>query len=561
MAEGNIAGQWSISALQNAEEIIVALLETAPNDQAQTILTGLKDEKLLFPFFKNVDGSNFEKLISKLTEWIFQNNPPQKPYDLFAMADKSKKYFIRYNDNLLGRSNSEDALSDGNLHFESVKNWYNTSDFSDSYKFTASPYEYIKVRFETNVQIGSSGFVAGKDYMLPALYVYLLFTNDTKQKWITTGKITVDIAITLLGGAEIVAAYRASSVGGFVLGAIDIGLGVGDIVLNQAYHNEIIAAYPESGEAFCSSWQTISMCYGIGRLGIEGLLADVNIARKFSRTNKNNPDLTPETRQFLNNVDEKLNGPDFSRFATDVDNILAGIRAKFIRCGCANELDDFLILKIKDKLTDAEIAKLDLDLVGNQTLKIALNNDQELVDVWKNCSNKVSSSRSNSLFLKKLKEFRNDQALIQHIEGIATNKNAVGGHFTDVVSSKVLIGDISSPLPISSLSKNSNGVSQVLPPNKVFIKREILMSGGISHSPPQFTWKEKRLDVEGHTFFPETMSRDEILEQCASAFTNPNKITWGNKDNAFEAVSESGLTIRWYRNLTNDSPTSFFPKF
>ena len=360
--------------------------------------------------------------------------------------------------------------------------------------------------------------------------------------------------------------------------SIDVGLGVGDIVLNEVFKNEIIDKYGDEGKDFIETWQKISMVWGVGRIAqtaLNGKLTiTVNKAKNALKTFKSSSkfgSLSSDTQKLLNDFDNKLiqaegkikiqdKEGNYAEFATNIDDILATVRAKFTKCGCANELDDFLVLRIKDKLTDAEIAKLDLDLVGNQMLKNALNNDQELVDVWKNCSNKVSSSRSNSLFLKKLNEFRNDQALIQHIEGIANNQNAVGGHFTDVVGSKILIGDVSNPLPISSLNKNSNGVSQVLPPNKVFIKREILKPGGISHNPPQFTWKEKRLDIEGHTFFPETMSRDEILEQCASAFTNPNKVSWNNKPNAFEAVSESGMIIRYWTD-SSGYPTSFFPKF
>jgi hypothetical protein len=89
--------------------------------------------------------------------------------------------------------------------------------------------------------------------------------------------------------------------------------------------------------------------------------------------------------------------------------------------------------------------------------------------------------------------------------------------------------------------------------------------GGYTTDPRTIIGYGPKNTVDGQTFFPPTMSIDQILEQSASAFVNP-------KQNAFpttikprpdneplSARAENGMIIRWWQ--TGKEPTSFFPEF
>ncbi len=320
MAEGNIAGQWSISSLQNAEEIIVALLETAPNDQAQTILTGLKDEKLLFPFFKNVDGENFNKLITRLTDFVLASYSRPRPFDLQAAIANNR--YIHFNDNWLGTINKEQILSTGQFYVSTQKFITGSNAL---YSIIASPYEYILTTFENNFGVGDDKFLKGESYVLPAMYVYLLFNQDTKQAYKTSGKIALMTGLTLLGIGEIAAAIETGSVTGFVVGSIDVGLGVGDIALNEVFKNEIIDKYGDEGKDFIETWQKISMVWGVGRIASTSLNKKltplVNNVRSKIRLWKQQVtynSVSSQTRTFLNKIDNEVNGSNFDEFLDEI---------------------------------------------------------------------------------------------------------------------------------------------------------------------------------------------------------------------------------------------------
>jgi hypothetical protein len=427
MAEGNIAGQWSISSLQNAEEIIVALLETAPNDQAQTILTGLKDEKLLFPFFKNVDGENFNKLITRLTDFVLASYSRPTPFDLQTAIANNR--YIHFNDNWLGTINKEQILSTGQFYVSTPKFITGSNAL---YSIIASPYEYILTTFENDFGVGDDKFLKGESYVLPAMYVYLLFNQDTKQAYKTSGKIALMTGLTLLGVGEIAAAIETGSVTGFVVGSIDVGLGVGDIVLNEVFKNEIIDKYGDEGKDFIETWQKISMVWGVGRIAqtaLNGTLTiAVNKAKNALKTFKSSSkfgSLSTDTQKLLNDVDNKLiqaegkikiqdKEGNYAEFADDIDQYLFTTRDYFNKsvCGCGDDLSDFLADRIRNS-SGLDKAALAQDFKSNPELLKAMSDESELVDLWK-------FYRSSSLdILKIVKKLKYAKQTYKVTDGVA----------------------------------------------------------------------------------------------------------------------------------------------
>ncbi|WP_128543281.1 hypothetical protein [Larkinella soli] len=136
-----------------------------------------------------------------------------------------------------------------------------------TYEVTARPYDYLLVSFENDFQMEGTGFAKGEVYALPAIYVYALFHQSTMQKWKTSAEVGVMAGLSVLGAAEIAAAVESGSAAGFVTGAIDLGLGIGDVVLSSAFPNEVAAIYPRLAE----NWSRLALCWGIGRLAGTGL--------------------------------------------------------------------------------------------------------------------------------------------------------------------------------------------------------------------------------------------------------------------------------------------------
>ena len=173
------------------------------------------------------------------------------------------------------------------------------------------------------------------------------------------------------------------------------------------------------------------------------------------------------------------------------------------------------------------------------------------------CWHVSDATRRNPAFLVEFDKIRKNNSLIEHIfkgdyrkttgchvrscvDGI--NIRFEGGRIPEGTSLGVLKGDI-------EIRK------ELFDPN----------NGGKPFSPPQYKWVKKNTQGEPQTFFPSTWSEGMVLEQCASAFTNPKKTFATKPDGSlysrmYEAESDSGVFIRWFVD-PNGNPISFFPEF
>jgi hypothetical protein len=116
---------------------------------------------------------------------------------------------------------------------------------------------------------------------------------------------------------------------------------------------------------------------------------------------------------------------------------------------------------------------------------------------------------------------------------------------------------------ITDLPKNSFGARQLPTGFILEIAQYAKNPNGTVKIPLTPTYQVKSISPDGHTFFPEAMTYDQIIEQCAAAFINPSPVNWFSNSfsDGWEAPSENGMIIRWHTLTTTVDPSSFFPKF
>lgn len=209
-----------------------------------------------------------------------------------------------------------------------------------------------------------------------------------------------------------------------------------------------------------------------------------------------------------------------------------------------------------------------------------------LVEGWTKIKYVSSNIRKNPLFLKKYLELLDDlniykraasyaqkvPTLFHHIEGFAKSGNVKGGHLISKAKERLRDADGNefsfikitdeggNAVPIDNLPKNRFGVVKADPSYKVEMAQYDKRLNGTLIEPYQFKQYRQKKNPDGHTFFPERMSYEQIMEEFASALINPSKIT-APATYAIEhsAASYSGMIIGWYEK--NGKIITFFPKF
>jgi hypothetical protein len=209
---------------------------------------------------------------------------------------EANKYLL-FNDNFIGRRNTEDIESNGNIYLK-VKKWFG----DDEYQVSSHPYDYVLIKFKNDVTLGGSKFAAGETYKLPALFVYTLFAQDTREKWLISGRTTFDAALFIIGVGEVKVAVQTGSWIRAGLAVADMGIGFVDIAVNDIFEKEVKTKYP----SFYERWQKIALIYGIGRLTQVGLEALVQSTYKECKTLETVADLSQESKDAIVRAEKKL---------------------------------------------------------------------------------------------------------------------------------------------------------------------------------------------------------------------------------------------------------------
>ena len=126
----------------------------------------------------------------------------------------------------------------------------------------------------------------------------------------------IDVGLCALGVGELKAAIQSGQWATALLAATDIGIGIGDIVVNTAFKNEIQQAYPN----FYQNWQTISTVYGIARLSQIGLEAAIKRTNIDAIVMSVDSRLSSEARSTADKIRKQLQNPE--NFAEYADNLV-----------------------------------------------------------------------------------------------------------------------------------------------------------------------------------------------------------------------------------------------
>ncbi|NVO10121.1 MAG: fibronectin type III domain-containing protein [Bacteroidales bacterium] len=295
LVEGWVTGRSNVGSRWQEEDIILELFNTSKPEQHKEMLDGIYKEKLLFGLVHGVDGDNYYKLIETIVGWVIKEYPC--PQDFSVKSIIEDKQYLLFNDNFFGKSNSEDIQRTGDVSM-GVISWSGKVE----YGVYSNPYHYILVKFKNSFKIGESIFAADITYKLPALYVYMLFCKDTRDKWVTIGRTGFDVGLFALGTGEIKTAVELGSWGKAAIGVVDMGIGFVDIGVNDVFEKEVKSKYPD----FYEKWQKISLVWGIGRLtqvGIEALVKDTYNECKALRVTEN---LSEESKNAILTAEKKL---------------------------------------------------------------------------------------------------------------------------------------------------------------------------------------------------------------------------------------------------------------
>jgi hypothetical protein len=238
-----------------------------------------------------------------------------------------------------------------------VSNWSGTSQ----YEINSKPYAYIPVFFKNNFELNGNEFLEGETYKLPALYVYLLFCKDTKNKWVTSGRTTIDVGLLLLGTSEIKVAIEAGSWTKASLAVIDMGVGFVDIAVNDVLSIEVKEKYPY----FYENWQKISLIYGIGRLTQVGLEKLVQETSSRSKIMKDASNIGKESEEAVAKIEQTLlqEFPDIIiNSSNKIDNIAESVRNSLRKHGYSNADVEF-IMNINTLASERKALPEDIELL------------------------------------------------------------------------------------------------------------------------------------------------------------------------------------------------------
>jgi hypothetical protein len=255
-------------------------------------------------------------------------------------------------------------------------------------------------------------------------------------------------------------------------------------------------------------------------------------------------------------------------------NVLTGLNTM---CGMTSEIPDPDFVTIINKLKTLTVVELNAFFAdfGSAPTSFVEFKDVGLIDIWKGCSSGVITSKKNVSFLKILKQFKLDltvtgqtfaKKLYEHIQGIGKpGSKSKGAHLgSEVGGIHVRVKNASGVLQnITDMPKNSFGARQLPTGFILEIAQYAKNPNGTVKIPLTPTYQVKSISPDGHTFFPEAMTYDQIIEQCAAAFINPSPVNWFSNSfsDGWEAPSENGMIIRWHTLTTTVDPSSFFPKF
>ncbi|GHT19128.1 hypothetical protein FACS189429_6480 [Bacteroidia bacterium] len=258
----------------------------------KALIDYIAEKKYLKHFVEDLHGVQYEGFMNALLNMILKNYD----YSDFKIGNpETSPNYIKFSKAYL-QPNSEKILDNGDVSLQ-VKHWFS----SNEYPVVAAPYTPVAVEFVNDVNFGTNlTFNKGQTVVLPMIWAYQLFWNDTKAARWKTAQITAEVGLTFLGVGEITAAvrlYRAGQTARATYLTIkalgDIGVGFTDIYLQN---NDVLT------DEQLAKWNKFVLVYSVGSLGTSA--AD-GLIQKLGKKAINSSDDFAKIEQEVDNLTEE----------------------------------------------------------------------------------------------------------------------------------------------------------------------------------------------------------------------------------------------------------------
>ncbi|GHU68617.1 hypothetical protein FACS189413_05920 [Bacteroidia bacterium] len=235
------------------------------DSDTKALLDYIAEKKYLKHFVEDLYSVQYEGFMNALLNMILKNYK----YDDFKIGNpESNPNYLKFSPAFL-QLNSEHILDNGTIQLE-VKRWFG----NNKYTITDKPYAPVAVEFVKDVDFGANlKFKAGEGKVLPMIWAYQLFWDDTKAARWKSAQIIVDVALTAVGVGEVTAAvrlYRAGQTARATFLAVkalgDVGVGFTDIYIQN---DDVLT------DEQLAKWNKFVLVYSVGSLStsaVDGLV-------------------------------------------------------------------------------------------------------------------------------------------------------------------------------------------------------------------------------------------------------------------------------------------------
>jgi hypothetical protein len=243
-----------------------------PEEQQKNWLEALVTNKQLKPLFSKVDGDEFSEMIMKLSGFVLKHYP--RPVSFTPEEAALKGRYILFQKGLFtGYALNQWLTDEGYISLYSRPQF--TVDPKAAYSIKATDWVYVdfKSGFAFNEAIN---FAKGARIPMPALLAYALFNEENNRRLWQSGKLALDVALLFTGIGELNAAMKAGTAlekaVRITKAVTDLGVAIGDITISHVLADKLDQT--KEGREFLSTWNTITLYYGIGSVSTEiGLYA------------------------------------------------------------------------------------------------------------------------------------------------------------------------------------------------------------------------------------------------------------------------------------------------
>jgi len=254
-------------------ELLLALFETAPIEQAFDLLTLLENEKckLLYGIWENLDRKEQADFVVLIAKWVrahrIENDYATKRYEQFFEKENFSKYiddasivnencFFFFKSNWIeaGLLNIFEASYDQS---DKIKITHEISPLQDfrplHYSYDASPLEPILLILKDDFT--QYGFKQGDVVAVPAIFVHWLDSEIDRENTLDKIRVLADVAA--------IATAPLTAGGSTILLTVEIGVATIDIV-RVTYEDDIIEYFGEDAQTYLNSWDALVALYGAG---------------------------------------------------------------------------------------------------------------------------------------------------------------------------------------------------------------------------------------------------------------------------------------------------------